>query len=561
MIQKCYVNIILIFLFIIIIFNLFNLFKKNETLEQFRIGNTYLDNLQKKIENISSNIDNLDSGIKGHEPITKKLRDSTMALFNEINTETNELENKYNDNYNIIKNFKPYEDLKCLNGDLKKKYQTLKNCSDLCKNDNNCLSFSHDKNNNECILSTFCHPETKSTTTKFNNTLYIKKKNDEINHDITNYTISENQECNNLCYNDIINEHTDGGYTDTKVYNVHSCATECENASKCASFEYNFDDNECTLRKQCKQGKHLKNSNEYVCDKGQPNTSATILKEIIFERDPLRKITDLSLDKYSLYNLNSKCKEKCDENKEACEGYSYEFSKEKNICNLYSKIDINNLNKELETPFINICKKPRQMIKHLYTKKKAQDTFKLDIVSDENDENDENDECNAVCEEQINDNVPFIKFFNSYDDVNYSYITFTNMYNIKEIEDFDIKNYKYFSIKFGYKVDFKLNDISISVIKTFKNPDDYNLRTADLKFKIEGDWINNINVIEIDKLTAIDMCKYTKTKCSGSGSGSFQTFKLNGDDFYSKANRKVRVDMCRTANRLDDFNINDEIPC
>ena len=64
-------------------------------------------------------------------------------------------------------------------------------------------------------------------------------------------------------------------------------------------------------------------------------------------------------------------------------------------------------------------------------------------------------------------------------------------------------------------------------------------------------------VIKINKLLADDMCKYTITACDG----SVQTFKLNGDDFYSKDDRKVRVDMCRTANRLGDFNKNDEKPC
>tara|TARA_B110000238_G_scaffold14460_1_gene14087 strand:+ start:3562 stop:5226 length:1665 start_codon:yes stop_codon:yes gene_type:complete len=552
MIQKCYVNIILIFLFIIIIFNLFNLFKKNETLEQFRIERNQLDYLQEQIESISSNIDNLDSGIRENEPRTKTLMDSTMTLFDDINTDTNELGGKYDENYDIIRNYNPTKNLKCLNGDLKKTYQTLTNCSDLCNKDDNCLSFSHDKTNNECILSTFCHPKTNSTTKKFNNTLYIKK----ISDDITNYTMSENQECNNLCYDDIINEQIgsggNGGYTSI-TNDVHVCALESSNNPKAVSFEYNFDDSKCTLRKQCKQGKHLKNSNEYVCDKGQPNTSATILKEIIFEKDPLRIITDLSLDKYSLYNLNSKCKEKCDENKEACEGYSYEFSNDKNICNLYSKIDINNLNKDLQTPFINICKKPRQMIKHLYTKKIQPGKFGSDIVPDEN------AACSAVsfCEKQINDNVPFIKFFYNRNDVNYSYITFTDMYNIKYIEDFDLTNYEYISIKFGNGVEFLNSDSSLSFKREFKNPDEYNLRTADLKFDIKGDWKNKINVIKINKLLADDMCKYTITACDG----SVQTFKLNGDDFYSKDDRKVRVDMCRTANRLGDFNKNDEKPC
>ena len=111
---------------------------------------------------------------------------------------------------------------------------------------------------------------------------------------------------------------------------------------------------------------------------------------------------------------------------------------------------------------------------------------------------------NVYTENCVNDNVPYIKFYKNLDNKNYSYITFTDMYNIKEIENFNLMDYRFIEIKMGYKVIFQNNEEYVSVERTYQNPDEYNIGIDKLKQNIDDNdddpWRAKINVIRILKL-------------------------------------------------------------
>jgi hypothetical protein len=516
MIPKYCINIFLVIIFIIILFNLKqnlnNNFKNNSNniIEKFgtvrehnvdRIDEKINYTLAKQIQDIYDAIKNTtDNSLKNR---VESVYNSARNLYERIGKNKILCEREYDaDYYDIIKNYQePIENLKCLKpfSDILDGKYNLSDCAKRCDENIDCLSFSHDVNTNDCRLSTICHDKNNTTIKNFSNNLYIKKgynSKDIVGDEgayIKNYKLDKNKQCNNLCHNDII-----GSSSITKT--VHDCAERCEEKNsrddKCVAFEYNFTDRECTLRKECQQGTHLVNSNKYKCDKGQINNER-IIDSISFNIDVNRNLSDSVLDYYSELELKKKCNKKCDENVE-CDAFTYEFTSSENNCTLYQDLDKQrkkeiNVQKDIELKFDNICIKPKNsIIKNLYTKKDS-----IPEIS----------RCEALCEENVNNDTPYVKFYKNINDINYSYITFNSMYNIKNIEDFNISQYKYIGIKYGYKVSFLNNENYVSIQKVFQNPDDYNLNIDELKKNIHDDdvdddkqWRNKINVILIEKL-------------------------------------------------------------
>ena len=136
--------------------------------------------------------------------------------------------------------------------DIKDDKHNLSDCAEYCDNNKDCMSFSYDESNNDCRLSTICHPESDTFTENKSSELFVKITN---NGGIQKYVLNQNQQCNNLCHNDII--ESSGANT------VHDCSDRCDNNNNSVSFEYNFDNGECTLREKCMQGTHIEDSNEY----------------------------------------------------------------------------------------------------------------------------------------------------------------------------------------------------------------------------------------------------------------------------------------------------------
>ena len=493
MIKNCFIYIILIFIFIIILINLKNLLWYKDIEEKFDLNDDYIDNLDEKINvdlttRMQELIDTLNNvGDDSLKVKVQNLYDETKNLYDDINNDKNTCENEYNGNLlNIIGNYDSEEgkNKKCLKSisDILDAKHNLSSCADLCSNNNNCMSFSYDKDNNDCRLSTICHPESDTTFTQnYNNTLYVKK-NITGSHSIKDFTLNQDEQCNNLCHNDII------GSTSLES-SVHGCAEKSKEQDDSISFEYNFDNGECTLRGECMTGMHLENSNKFNCDKGQIK-NGDILQSIDYDIDRNAFTSKNVLDTRSMYELKKKCNTLCLNNPD-CNGFTYEFTEGENNCTLYKDFEIE---KNISKKFINICEKPKNLIKkNLYTKKTPSTTAP-----------DYDSECQALCENSVNDNVPYIKFYKNLDDENYSYITFTDMYNIKEIENFNLMDYKFIEIKMGYKVIFQNNEEYVSVERTYQNPDEYNVGIDKLKQNIDDNdddpWRAKINVIRILKL-------------------------------------------------------------
>ena len=523
--KKCFIKIILFFIFILILINLINLInlqKKNNIVENFDLGDTIIDNLDNKINvELTNKINNLIDDISDTSPqsLTNKIEnlyDRTKNLYDNINNTKNDCENKFDlDFSNIVGNYNSHKDKKCLKNisDILDAKHNLSSCSKLCNNNINCMSFSYDKNTNDCRLSTICHPDTNTTFTKnYSNTLYVKKDNNQV---IKNYKLNKNQQCNNLCHNDIIDSSSKN--------TVHDCANNCENNNDCVSFEYNFTDKICDLRSECKQGAHIEDSNEYNCDTGQIK-NGKIINSFNYDVNRNKNSNNNELDYYSMHDLKKKCANSCSNNVN-CNAFTYEFTDVDNNCSLYEKLEIE---KNISKKFKNICKKPDKIIKkNLYTKKISADNAEKQAQLSSN------NKCEALCENNVNDSIPYIKFFKNKNDANYSYITFTDMYNVKEIEGFNLMDYKFIEIKMGYKVLFQNNENNVSIEREFQNPDEYNVGIDKLKQTIINDndtdpWRQKINVIKIIKLK--NDCRGKMSQCEYDSSSN--TFKKEFKLFY-----------------------------
>tara|TARA_Y100001970_G_scaffold148969_1_gene182876 strand:+ start:4051 stop:6129 length:2079 start_codon:yes stop_codon:yes gene_type:complete len=561
--KKCFINIILIFIFIIILINLVNLFKKNNLIEGFDLGSDVVDDLDKKINvDLTSRMQDLIDNINDATPLSlsskvHNLYDRTKNLYDEINNDKKTCENEFDGDFiQIIDNYDAHTDKKCLKNisDILDAKHNLSSCAELCNNNKDCMSFSYDKDTNDCRLSTICHPESDTTFTQnFSNTLYVKR---DIEDHIKNYKLNQNQQCNNLCHDDIIESSTKD--------NVHNCASHCENNDDSVSFEYNFNNGECTLRSQCKQGTHIEDSNEYDCDKGQIK-SGEILQRVDYDIDRNTSSDDYVLDYYSLYDLKNKCNKLCASNVK-CDAFSYEFTENENNCTLYEELEIE---KDISKKFINICRKPENLIKkNLYTKKISTDNAQQQAQS-----LDDNNQCEALCENNVNDNMPYVKFYKNKNDVNYSYITFTDMYNIKEIENFNLLDYKFIEIKMGYKVLFQNNENYVSVERIFQNPDEYNVGVDKLKQTIANEddsdpWRKKINVIKIIKLQ--NSCRGRMSECEYDS--ETETFKKEFKLFYGDDDDKQYCyELAREAHGPESANLlltlmdaqecNDDVNC
>ena len=338
MIKNCFIYIILIFIFIIILINLKNLLWYKDIEEKFDLNDDYIDNLDKKINvDLATRIEQIIYTLNnvGDDSLKLKVQnlyDETKNLYDDINKDKNTCENEYKNNLeNIIGNYDADPNKKCLKSisDILDAKHNLSSCADLCSNNNNCMSFSYDKDNNDCRLSTICHPESDTTFTQnYNNTLYVKKSIIG-DHSIKDFSLKQDEQCNNLCHNDII------GSTSLES-SVHGCAKKSTEEPESISFEYNFDNGECTLRSECKQGRHLENSNKFNCDKGQIK-NGDILQSIDYDIDRNNFTSGNVLDSRSMYELKEKCNKLCLNNPD-CNGFTYEFTEGENNCTLYKKI-------------------------------------------------------------------------------------------------------------------------------------------------------------------------------------------------------------------------------
>tara|TARA_B100001109_G_C18854313_1_gene470907 strand:+ start:274 stop:1944 length:1671 start_codon:yes stop_codon:yes gene_type:complete len=537
--NKNYVNLILISLVIIILINLINSFinnntfckifsldKNNNIVEKFynNINNEIVnDEINEDIQAIQQDIDTLRLDIDNKINSVQNLYNDTQILNEEVNDAKDEWNNIYREYTQVNNAFEGIPNRKCFKNktdilDIKK---TLMKCAEECENDDNCFSFSHDRNNNDCRLSTVCNYEDgqniedKTTKLDYGNTLYVKKNKANT---INNFNLNKNRQCNDLCYNDIL----DNG--ETRVDNVHICANSCNNNQDCVSFEYIFnpddDQNNCILRGQCNEDYHIENSETYNCFKGQVNQDNYPIDQINYRTDGRG---DNQLDEYSLRDLKRQCTNEC-RNNYNCNGFSYYIDDNNINCDLYNEI---NYTQTLGSEFKNICiLNPDAKKKNLYTHKVRKNS---DLDSDKS--------CDGLCEYSISADTPYIKFYKDSTHKNYDYITFSDMYNIQNLTDFNFENYTHIVVQKGYEAKF-FNDndelLPLNTQNIYSNPPEgANNNNFDFsqEYKIDiSELLNsNINKITIHKLNNINCNLYT-TNCVGNTRRPELYYDTTGND-------------------------------
>ena len=465
--NKNIIKIILISLISIILINLLNSFRNNNTyckvfslnknnniIENF-YGNTntelVTDEIEDDVEDLKSQIDFLIAGVQQKINIVQNLFDDTNDLKEEVRQQRSDWRGQVSelvgisDNYNSTPNRKCYQK----STDILDSKKTLVDCSTQCSSDPNCLSFSHDKITNDCRLSTICDSTDITSETNYNSTLYT---NEDITTNIGEFTLKKNKQSNNLCNDEIEN---------ISVGNVHQCSRQCYNNNDCVSFEYTFNDdddneNNCSLRKVSNESQYIENNDEYTCKlKNIVDPVANRLEEIEYRTDG---IGENRLENYSLRDLKKNCSKECNNNYD-CNAFSYYFGSNAINCDLYTTLSANT-NNNLSVDFKNICQKnPDADKKNLYIHKTRRPT-----------ENDI-DKCEGVCEYGIPNDMPYIKFYRNGTDKNYSYITFTDMYDVQEIDNFNFSQYTHINIQKGYEVKFfNDNNDLIDTTKILSNP-------------------------------------------------------------------------------------------
>tara|TARA_B110000977_G_C11039809_1_gene478430 strand:- start:58 stop:1737 length:1680 start_codon:yes stop_codon:yes gene_type:complete len=493
------IKIILISLISIILINLLNSFRNNNTfckvfslnknnniIENF-YGNTntepVTDQIELNVEELGRNIRVLIGGVQQKIDNVQDLFDGTNDLKEEVRQKRREWQDTVLENISISNNYNSTPNRKCYqkSTDILDSKKTLLDCSNICSSDPNCLSFSHDKITNDCRLSTICDDANETSEMNYDNTLHTKK---EINTSINNFNLKKNKQSNNLCKDEIEN---------ISVGDVHQCSNRCQETSKCVSFEYTFNDNDnennCSLRKVSNENIYIENNNEYICE----------LKNIVTPRgNKYIKNIKYNIDEYNreksytLRDLKKNCSKECDNNKD-CNAFSYYFNSDSINCDLYRDLK-GNISTNLKSDFKHICQKnPDADNKNLYIHKEN-NPDQIDI-----------DKCEGVCEYGIPNDMPYIKFFKNLNDKNYSYITFTDMYDVQKIDNFNFSEYTHINIQKGFEVQFfDEDDPNILNDKILSNPPsnsepDYVVNFEN-KFMLPNfEYKNNLNYFNFDK--------------------------------------------------------------
>lgn len=475
--NKNYVNLILISLIIIILINLLNSITNNNTfcklfsLNKNIIENFYSntnndivnDEIYEEVEDIRRTIDNLMSTVNYKINSVQTLYDDTTVLKEEVQETRNDWQSRVRGYTDISNDFNSTPNRKCYKNitDILDVKKTFHECAAECngneeleiEGDDNCLSFSYDRNTNECRLSSICYPDTEdaitnTTSLDFANTLYVKKNKNDYYDIMTKFDLKKNKQCNDLCYNDILGS--------SSVNHIHKCAQNCDNNPDCVSFEYIFNpdenQNNCIFRSECNKDYHVENSDTFDCINGNIiEENSNLIDEINYNVDGMGKDR---LDNYSLRDLKKKCTDDCRKNPN-CNAFSYYIDQDNVNCDLYENLEANyNLR---DNNFKRICQiKEDVKKKNLYTHKER---INRDIGI-----------CEGLCEYSITKDTPYIKFFTSENDKNYSYITFTDMYNIQELDNFNLSDYSHINIKKGYEVKFYNSNNDYINGEIYQNP-------------------------------------------------------------------------------------------
>jgi len=552
--NKNIIKIILISLISIILINLLNSFRNNNTfckvfslnknnniIENF-YGNTntelVTDEIEDDVEDLKSQIDFLILGVQQKINIVQNLFDDTNDLKEEVRQERSDWRSQVVELVSISENYNSTPNRKCYqkSTDILDSKKTLLDCSTQCTSDPNCLSFSHDKITNDCRLSTICDSTDLTSESNYNSTLYT---NGDITTNIGEFTVKKNKQSNNLCNDEIKN---------ISVGNVHQCSSKCYNNGDCVSFEYTFNDNNennCSLRKVSNESQYIENNNEYTCKlKNIVDPAVNIIEEIQYTTDGFG---ENRLENYSLRDLKKNCSKDCN-NDHQCNAFSYYFGSNAINCDLYTTLSANT-NNNLSVDFKNICQKKSDVDKKNLYIHKTRRPVDSDI-----------DKCEGVCEYGIPNDMPYIKFYKNGNDKNYSYITFTGMYDVQEIDNFNFSEYTHINIQKGFEVQFfdesnflKNAQISNPPVETAGDFDN-NFENPNYEYKNDLDSLagskDTVYKIEIKKLEDKDCALFFQGPCRN----GYRRTEL----YYDITGRDLQI--CRN-NPPQGITILDDIPC
>ena len=331
-----YIIVFIIFLFIIIIIN--NLFLVS-SIEKFEENST-IDIINQNIRTLNSenNTDILNESANDK----KRLQEIIRKLDEKISEKNTEAEGIIHE-LDHINGYTKIQNRYCPNPDIEHRYDTLKGCSEKCSNNENCFSFSYNTEHNNCQLTTNCYYDSDENLEE-NVTLYdYRKRNSKPSSEghyslyikdphefpMKNYGAQIGKMCNEKSF-----ERTGNVISQKQVDNIKDCAEGCQNNEDCISFEYNFDNNNCTLNKLCYNNSGYQcvvDVNEYICNSSD-NGSQILDESTIIDynsgdsdnylyntiKDRLENISRLK----DVENIKSDCHSICQSDSN-CKGYDY----------------------------------------------------------------------------------------------------------------------------------------------------------------------------------------------------------------------------------------------
>jgi hypothetical protein len=558
--------IIITIVLIFIILNLYhicsNKFKEDEDTYEKYVDDAEIErlgSLSKQNRDVSQDITDTLNNIQDTANNTsiysqlENLRKRAVKLYNEILGDSNKCRNAYDDKLGTIAaGYDVQRNLKCTdnatdiitNNPVGKSFEE---CANICSSDNNCSSFSFDFTNGEinegrCRLSSSCHKDNLTTEQDANTNVYVKKDYDKI----FNYKGLKNKVCNSVCFQD-------GDKSSFNTETIEKCAENCYSDDECLAFEYEFpekknEDGKCTIRTKCNENTHVKDYDTYTCFYDEMNSVPYSSPEL--KNDELLNISINSSNEHSLIDLyKNKCKEKCDEDdgksgRDNCKGFNLNIDEEKKIvtCNLYNNLsyDDNDSSQRKE-----ICQKPLNIRKkQLYSK----------VVDGTIGDRGKGD-CDGLCESLVTDEIGYVKFYRESDANEYDYIIFTNTYNITKNKEFNLADYEFIEVKFGWKAIFKGNETSSDgqreVVHNYQNPGgadmneltetntkldtDYDMFTRIAitdNYKKDRKFIDAIELVKVpdECLVKYDVCKIDHT----TGSHTKKLVQINGNPLSEK---------------------------
>ena len=305
---------------IIIISNL-SLFNNYNIVEKY-----VSDNSNDIIKEINSNYHKLDK--LNNKDLSDKINARVVELDNTLIKITDRIESENSEGEEILNTLnyidgynKSIQNMYCTEHDIGERHDTLHGCAKHCSENDNCYSFSYSNDEQKCNLSSNCYAsnseennlsstETKNLKRQTNavhkpgHLLYIK---DPDIFPMKNYNVQIGKKCNDEFFNfksdnpikkiiykknseDTKNSEgtnncdpiTDKG-SDCHIKKcdpitgkggecyIKNCAQECEDNSECISFQYDLDNNECILNKNCYKNSGnqcIIDTNQYDCGNG-----------------------------------------------------------------------------------------------------------------------------------------------------------------------------------------------------------------------------------------------------------------------------------------------------